>query len=562
MKNHARSQKSEVRGQKSESVLYHLSSVVCFLSSVLFAAVTLYPQLTFAEDRPSETGRGEYRQSDLPAPVFASKQVAQAQVTPSATLRVNSAMKQSIVYLETSFYGYEQTQPWRHKNLSENWACACAVGEYELLTTAWNVANVAFVKALRYGQNEFISAKIKVVDYECNLCLIELDPNELSEPLRPLIFSDDYQKGAEVDFYWLSSDNHLYNGRGFLDHATVQKTNTSYEKSLHYIVANTSQHTGAGQVYCVGSEPIGIACWANENKEAGLIPAETINRFLAAARTENAGTGVTDENYEGFGSVGCTTSELLDPAMRSFLKMPTTLKNGAYVTDVYNLGTASGVLKKADVILAIDAKPLNSYGQFMHPKYEWLDFNYLITSKPVGQTVLFELWRDGKKIQVQAEVKNFKASEMLVPYHEYDQQPEYIITGGFILQKLTREYLKRWGDDWTGKVTPHLYHYYRDFAFKPTSERNNIVILSYVLPAEINLGYNDLRQIVVKKFNGMTIRTIADILTAQKLNPESSYDVIEFEMDNPVIVIPREQLPAADMFISKRYGIQKLLNIN
>jgi len=542
MKNHARSQKSEVRGQKSESVLYHLSSVVCFLSSVLFAAMTLYPQLTFAENR----------QTDL-----------------------TEAMKQSIVYLETSFYGYEQGQPWRHKNLSENWACACAVGEYELLTTAWNVANLAFVKALRYGQNEFISAKIKVIDYECNLCLIELDPNALSEPLRPLIFSEDYQKGAEVDFYWLSSDNHLYNGRGYLDRATVQKTNTSYEKCLHYIVANTSHLTGAGQVYCVGSPinagprskpavggPIGIASWANENKEAGLIPAETINRFLAAARTENAVTGVADEDYEGFGSVGFATSELLDPTMRSFLKMPATLKNGAYVTDVYNLGTASGVLKKADVILAIDAKPLNSYGQFMHPKYEWLDFNYLITSKPVGQTVLFELWRDGKKIQVQAEVKNFKASEMLVPYHEYDQQPEYIITGGFILQKLTREYLKRWGDDWTGKVTPHLYHYYRDFAFKPTSERNNIVILSYVLPAEINLGYNDLRQIVVKKFNGMTIRTIADILTAQKLNPESSYDVIEFEMDNPVIVIPREQLPAADMFISKRYGIQKLLNIN
>jgi hypothetical protein len=494
------------------------------------AAITLYPQLTFAEPRPSETERGEYRQTDL-----------------------TEAMKQSIVYLETSFYGYEQSQPWRHKNLSENWACACAVGEYELLTTAWNVTNLAFVKALRYGQNEFISAKIKVIDYECNLCLIELDPNELSEPFMPLVFSEDYQKGAEVDFYWLSSDNRLYNGRGFLDHATVQKTNTSYENYLHYIVANTSHRTEAGQVYCMGSEPIGIACWSNENKEAGLIPAETINRFLAA---------VADDDYKGFGSVGCATSELLNPAMRSFLKMPTTLKNGAYVTDVYKLGTAHSVLKKADVILAIDANPLNSYGQFMHPKYKWLDFNYLITSKPVGETVLFELWRDGKKIQVQAEVKNFKASEMLVPYHEYDQQPEYIITGGFILQKLTHEYLTRWGDDWTGKAPSHLYHYYRDFAFKPTSERKNIVILSYVLPADINLGYSDLRQIVVKKFNGVTICAIGDILTAQKLNPESRYDVIEFELDNPAIVIPREQLPAADVFISKRYGIHKLLNIN
>jgi len=487
--------------------------------------------------------------------IFGAVIILCSQLTAAEQRRADltEAMKQSIVYLQTSFYGYNQGQPWKHKDLSKNWACACAIGEYEVLTTAWNVANLAFVRALRYGQNEFVGAKIKVVDYESNLCIIELDPNAMSDPLKPLVFSKDYQKGAELDFYWLSSDNYLYNGRGYLDRTRVLKTNSSYEQRLHYIAANTSHRTGAGQIYCVGSKPVGIACWSNDNKEAGLIPAEIINRFLAA---------VADEDYKGFGAVGFVTSELSDPAMRSFLKMPTSLKTGVYVTDVYNLGTGCDVLKKADVILAIDGNTLNSYGRFMHPKYEWLNFGHLITNKTVGETVLFELWRNGKKIQVQAEVKNFKASEMLVPYHEYDQQPEYIITGGFILQKLTREYLADWGEDWSGKVSPHLYHYYRDFAFKPTPERSDIVILSYVLPANINIGYNDLGQIVVNKFNGMTIHSISDILTAQKLNPESKYDVIEFELDNPVVIIPREQLPAADMFIRKSYGIQKLLNVN
>jgi hypothetical protein len=466
---------------------------------------------------------------------------------------VTETMKQSIVYLSTSFYGYEQSQPWKHKDLTENWACGCAVGEYEVLTTAWSVANSAFLKALRYGQNEFVGAKIKVIDYESNLCLIELDRKALSEPLKPLVFTEDYRKGSEVDFYWLSSDNRLYNGRGYLDRAIIRKTNTSYERRLHYLAANTSHRTGAGQVYCVDSEPIGIAFWSNDRKESSLIPAETINRFLA---------DVARGGYEGFGSVGFTTSALLDPSMRSFLKMPASLKAGAYVSDVYNLGTGSDVIKQADVILAINGKALNSYGQFIHSKYELLDFQHLITSKTVGEKVLFEVWRDGEKIQVRSEVKNFKASEMLVPYHEYDKQPEYIITGGFIFQKLTRGYLAEWGDDWAGKVSSQLYHNYRYLSFKPTPERSDIVILSYVLPANINLGYSKLGQIVVKKYNGMTIRSVADILTAQKLNPESRYDVIEFEMDNPVVVIPREQLPAADMFIQRNYGIQKLSNIN
>jgi len=60
----------------------------------------------------------------------------------------------------------------------------------------------------------------------------------------------------------------------------------------------------------------------------------------------------------------------------------------------------------------------------------------------------------------------------------------------------------------------------------------------------------------------MKIRSIADIPAAQKLNPDSKYDVIEFEMDNPTVVIPRDQLPQADALISRSYGIGKLQNIN
>ncbi len=462
-------------------------------------------------------------------------------------------MKDSIVYLEVSSYGYSRSEPWKHERLSENWACACAVGEYDVITTADSVVNLAFLRALRYGQNEFVGATLKVVDYDTNLCLIRLDPNALSTPLKPLTFSEDYEKGAEVSFYWLSSKNQLYNGRGYLDRASVEPTQVSFGQRLCYIAANTSQRTSRGEVYCVGSTPIGIAHLSSEEKESGLIPAETINRFLKAADSEN---------YQGFGEVGFVLSELLDPAMRSYLKMSSSMADGAYVVDVDNLGTGCESLKKGDVILSIDGHTLDPHGRFMHPKYQRLSFSHLITSKAVGENVRFELWRDGQKMEIEKEVTNFDVSQMLVPYHEYDRQSEYIITAGFVLQKLTREYLKVFGDDMEGKSPPHLYHYYRDSAFKPSPERQDIVILSYVLWGPFNLGYTRLGRMVVSKVNGMTIRSIQDILTAQKLNPDSKYDVIEFELDNPTVVIPRAQLPAANQYIQRRYGIEKLSNIH
>ena len=58
--------------------------------------------------------------------------------------------------------------------------------------------------------------------------------------------------------------------------------------------------------------------------------------------------------------------------MRSFLKMPASLGGGAYVADVYNLGTGSDVLRKGDVILKIDGHGLDPHGRFKHDKYEWL----------------------------------------------------------------------------------------------------------------------------------------------------------------------------------------------
>jgi hypothetical protein len=464
-----------------------------------------------------------------------------------------TAMEQSIVYLQTASYGYEQSQPWKNKNVSEGWACGTAVGKYEVLTPALSVANTTFVKARRHGQNEFINAKIKVIDYESNLCLIELDPNTAGTPLKPLVFSEEYRKGAGVDFYWLSPNGDLHSGRGYLDRAKVERSGASYQNRLDYIAANTSTPTAEGEVYCVGASPVGIACWSNDNKETGIIPAETINKFLAQAAAKT---------YKGFGTVGFTASELLDPAMRSFLKMPASLQNGIYVNDIYNLGSGSDVLKKADVILSIDGHLLNPYGLYKHPTYDEISYSHLITSKVAGDKVLFEVWRDGKTQKIEAEVKNFKASQMLVPYQEFDRQPEYIISGGFVFQKLTREYLAQWGENWQGKVLPHLYHYYSEHAFKPTPERSDIVLLSFVLPTQFNLGYHDLRQLVVKKFNGMTIRSIRDIPTAQKLNPDSKYDIVEFELDNPTVVISREQLPSADMLTSKVYGVPKLTNIS
>jgi hypothetical protein len=186
---------------------------------------------------------------------------------------------------------------------------------------------------------------------------------------------------------------------------------------------------------------------------------------------------------------------------------------------------------------------------------------HLITRKTAGQEAVVRVWRGGAEAMVTVRIENFKPSDMLVPFHEFDQQPEYVIVGGFVFQKLTREYLLEFGKNLAGQAPTHLYHYYRDLTFKPTDERPSVVVLSHVLPTPTNLGYTNLGELVVKTFNGRAVGSVADIVEAAEQAPDGPHHVVEFEMNAPTVVIPRARLSAVDAFVSENYGIRKLANV-
>jgi hypothetical protein len=322
---------------------------------------------------------------------------------------------------------------------------------------------------------------------------------------------------------------------------------------LTFVAAGISESTNLGQLYCLDDKPLGIASLTGKDKEGDIIPAEVINRFLKDAK---------EGKYNGIATKGFSTSPLVDPAMRKFLKIPNDIRDGVYVSDVYTIGTGCDILKNGDVLLGIEGKPINPYGRYEDKKFGTLLFDYLITSKTAGDDITFEVWRDGKRQHLSAKAKRFEASDMLVPWYEFDTQPQYAVIGGCILQKMTQTYLSDRGEDWQGKVEPHLYNYLVNSAFKPTSERTDIVVLSYCMPANINIGYHDMSQIIVDKINGMKIRRMSDIPKALAVNPDSKFIVIEFEMEKPAVVLSRIEIDKANESIAQIYGIDKLMNIN
>jgi len=453
----------------------------------------------------------------------------------------------SLVYLDVSAYAYQPFLPWKQPDLVQWSGYGTAVGPYQILTTAWNVRDAADIKVRRHGRNAFLSATVDRVDYEANLALLSLDPNTAGLPLTPLTFTEAFEKDADVAAYWLTGAGQVKTSRGRLDRAEVENSTVSYARMLQLIVKETGTDAGRGRLFTMNNQPIGLACWADSDTgQTGLVPAETIRAFLADA---------ADGPYQGFAAEGFEAEVLRDPTLRRHLNLPDDLTDGVYISKVHTLGTGSECLQPGDVLLAVNDQPIDAAGRFRHPLYEQLTYHTLITRLHAGDPVALTIWRDGQRTELTTTASNFPADRMLVPFYEYGRGPDYLVTAGYVFQRLTRPYLTMWGDDWSGKVPPHLYQYYRNRMFAPTDERPEIVLLSRVLPHPVNQGYHNLAMLVVKTVNGQPVRTLADLRDALTAENPTGLDVIEFEEHRPTLVIPRENRSLIDTQINQVYGI-------
>lgn len=475
----------------------------------------------------------------------------QAEKTNAGQQGLSKSLENSLVNIDISAASYDGFQPWKLSQANRLSCYGTAVGPYEIVTVAEPFANASVIQIKVHGSNQYISAAIKAIDYDINLCILKVNKDSIDHPLLPVTFGEEFKKSMELVGNWLSQDGTAKTSRGFMDRAVVLPSPTSYQRTLAFIVSNTSRQTSGGELYTYNSNPIGIS-FSSTEKDVFLIPGETIARFIH--QSSNIG-------YIGFGTPGFETYDLLDPSVRNYLKMPEDMKDGSYVSYVYSYGTGSDVLAFGDVLLAIDGNPLNAYGRYGHPDYEDISYEHLIQKHKLGEPIFFTVWRDGEKIELESKTSRFDSKQMLVPYQEYDMQPEYMVIGGYVFQKLTRDYLQLWGDNWSGKAPPHLYHYYRDLSLKPTKQRKEIILLSFVLPSPINLGYQNIGRIVVKTFNGVEIQEMSDLISAVDAQPESPFHVVEFEMDSPTLVIPKENIEQVDAQINQLYGIQKPVNI-
>jgi hypothetical protein len=147
--------------------------------------------------------------------------------------------------------------------------------------------------------------------------------------------------------------------------------------------------------------------------------------------------------------------------------------------------------------------------------------------------------------------------EAAIPTLSFDAQPHYLVSGGLVFQQLTGAYLQEWGDKWTERAPQRLVELFSFQQEKRADPEKKVVFLSQVLPAAINLGYQQYSGLVLVKLNGKEIHSLDDLAAVLDEAKEGNL-VFEFMDDPGKLVLDAAEVRAKQDEIGKAYGISEL----
>ena len=202
---------------------------------------------------------------------------------------------------------------------------------------------------------------------------------------------------------------------------------------------------------------------------------------------------------------------------------------------------------------------LDPTGYYEHPLYGRMLFALLFSDgRQPGETMPVKVLRDGQRLELQLPLRAMRPEQDRVPPYVFGRGPDYVVAGGLVFQELTRPYLGAWGD-WARRAPPRLLVAIDREPDEAGEEPKRIVLLSSVLPDAANLGYQELRDLIVERVNGRAIASLADLRRALHA-PEGGFHVVDFVAGQGVAraVLDAAEAQAAAARLQQAYGVERL----
>jgi hypothetical protein len=477
---------------------------------------------------------------------------------PPAPLAVTAAVpadfKASVVRLNTTVQTWSAGQPWEKAPPSSRRALAAIVGPQQVITTAEMVGDATYLEFESPDGTCFAPAKVLAVDYEANLALLgpatAADGAKLFAHTQALAMAAAPAIGQALDIYQIEDNGVALRTSGNLQSIDVSSNFLPGHNFLTYQVKASMQSAASSYTVPVlqHGKLVGLLSSYNAKDQLCDVSAtDIVVRFLKA--TSNG-------KYTGFPSLGVSVAPTEDPWLRQWLKLPDD-QGGIYISAVRKGGAAEAAgVRKGDVLLALDGSAIDRRGYYQHANYGNIGWGHLARGeRSIGDVVTLSLMRDGQALAVKATLTREEEHTRLVPNYTFDSAPNYLVKGGFIFQELTLPMLQAFGEDWSSRAPLKLLDIYQNpEKYQDRAER--IIFLSGVIPTPATVGYEGLRNLVVRKVNGKDIRNMRGLIDAFKANLNELHS-IEFDDEQFTIHLDEASSGTVDAQLLQR-GIPRL----
>jgi S1-C subfamily serine protease len=438
--------------------------------------------------------------------------------------------------------------PWSTKAQSSSTSTGFAIrgpkGQKWLLTNAHSVENHAVVQVRRRGGEEKFVAEVLCEGPDCDLALLSVEDKRFWEGLKPLSFSKEPPRLREE----VTTLGYPIGGDSFcVTKGVVSRMDlTPYSHGAYRLLALQIDaainpgNSGGPVVRSDDSCCLGIAFQSlkdGQTENIGyVIPAEIAQHFIQQY--------VRFGKYTGFGYVGFSYQRLENPTLRSAIKMPKG-ESGVMVKKIDKIAPAFNVLKTGDIICKVLGKSIANDGTLPFLDGERINFNHEVQRRYVGEKVAFNILRDGKtkKVEVETMLKS-PMVPLAVP-----RRPEYLIVGGIVFVPLTAPFLRcEYGEEYELDAPVRLVHHLQ------TGEREKpgqqVVLVSQILASQLTIGYTELKNIQVCKFNGEPVHNLNELAKQVK---KCTSEYLRFELvDHDQLILNTKEAKAALAEILKK----------
>ncbi|KAK4767691.1 hypothetical protein SAY86_015441 [Trapa natans] len=452
-------------------------------------------------------------------------------MSPSVVARAVTAMdavvKVFCVHTEPNF-----SLPWQRKRQYSSSSSGFVINGKRILTNAHSVEHHTQVKVKQRGSDIKYLANVLAIGTECDIAMLTIEDDEFWEGVSPVDFGDlpALQDAVTVVGYPIGGDTISVTSGVVSRIEILSYVHGSTELLGLQIDAAINSGNSGGPAFNDKGTCVGIAFQSLKHEDVEnigyVIPTPVIMHFIQDYEKNGS--------YTGFPILGIEWQKMENPDLRMAMGMRTDQK-GVRVKRIDPTSPENAVLKPSDIILSFDSIDIANDGTVPFRHGERIGFSYLISQKYTGDKSVIKVLRKSKTLTFNMKLASHRR---LIPSHNRGRPPSYYIIAGFVFSTVSVPYLRsEYGKNYEYETPVKLLD--KLLNYMPQSPDEQVVVVSQVLVADINIGYEDIVNTQILAFNGKPVKNLKNLASMVDCCEE---EFLKFDLEYQQIVVLRTRV--------------------